>query len=318
MRTYTYTVSPNQKLERIDSYLCRFMEHTSRSRIQQLIDNNLVKVGNKPVSKSHKVKPGETIEVCLPLPAKVDAGPEDIPLTIVFEDDDLLIVNKEAGMVVHPAYTHSSGTLVNALLHHIGDLSEVNGKLRPGIVHRLDKDTSGLLLVAKNDQSHRFLAAQFSKHSIERTYWSVIWGKLKQSKGTIDAPIARSTRDRKRFAVGSLGKSAVTHYEVLEVFEYSSLVKLNLETGRTHQIRVHMSHIGHPVMGDPTYDGTNANRAGSVHNRHIRARDVLKVIGRQALHAKTLGFVHPASREQVNFDSEIPGDMQALLQLLKA
>lgn len=276
----------------------------------------MILVNQKPVAKSYKIKPHDVIDVTLPIPEKVEMKAEDIPLHIVYEDADILVINKPAGMVVHPAYSNWTGTMVNALLHHVQDLSGINGELRPGIVHRIDKDTSGLLLVAKHDKAHRFLSNLFKSHSIEREYWAIVWGKLKKKKGTIETLIGRSPKDRKKFAVVKEGKTAITHYEMIAVYDYLSLVKLHLETGRTHQIRVHMAHLGHPVFGDKTYGGDNPNLAGN--SKKIKqAVNLLEKMPRQALHAKTLGFVHPTTRKIVKFDSKLPDDFNDVLKNLK-
>jgi len=244
----------------------------------------------------------------------MDAEPEDIPLDIIFEDASLLIVNKPAGMVTHPAYNNYSGTLVNALLHHCNHLSTLNTEMRPGIVHRLDKDTTGLMVVAKNDVVHAFLAKQFAKRTIDREYWAIVWGRFKSTKGTIEANLGRSKRDRKKVAVTEDGKSAITEYEVLKEFDFLSLVRLHLKTGRTHQIRVHLAHINHPVFGDPTYGGRSNTWNGLEGKKAHSAANLLKRIPRQALHAKTIGFIHPATKEFVKFDSELPADMKAILE----
>ncbi len=260
--------------------------------------------------------PGEHIVVRVPKPEPPDIQPEDIPLDVVFEDNHLMVINKPAGMVVHPAYGHSSGTLVNALLSHTADLSEVNDLTRPGIVHRLDKDTSGLLVIAKNDVVHRELAKQFAEKTVNRIYHAFIWHRLKQPSGTVRTHIARSIRDRKIMAVSKIGKLAVTHYETIESFPFITYIKLKLETGRTHQIRVHMSHTGHPVFGDQTYGGVG-KQLGGISQRDIGwITEALERLSRQALHAKTLGFIHPVTQEKLHFESELPEDMQWLLQKL--
>ena len=218
--------------------------------------------------------------------------------------------------MTHPAYGNYTGTLVNALLHHCNSLSSINTELRPGIVHRLDKDTTGLMVVAKNDVAHHLLAKQFSRRTIDREYWAIVWGKFKQLKGTIDATLGRSKRDRKKVAVTAEGKNAVTDYEVLKEFDFLSLVRLKLRTGRTHQIRVHLAHIGHPVFGDPTYAGRSNTWGGLEGKKALQAQNLLKLIDRQALHAKTIGFVHPSTKKAVKFDSELPADMQDVLDRL--
>ena len=306
-------VTANQRPERLDSFVSRQIENLSRSRVQQLIEHNMIFVNQKLIAKSYRIKPHDLIDVTLPRAEKIEAQPENIPLNIIYEDEDILIVNKSAGMVVHPAHANYTGTMVNALLHHVQDLSGINGKLRPGIVHRIDKETTGLLLVAKHDKAHRFLSNLFKSHHIEREYWAMVWGKLKKKKGTIETLIGRSPKDRKKFTVVKEGKIAITHYEVVEVFDFLSLVKLHLETGRTHQIRVHMAHLGHPVFGDKTYGGDNPNLAGNERKKKQQAENLLELMPRQALHAKTLGFLHPTTRKLVSFDSELPDDFKEIL-----
>lgn len=316
MRQHQIIVTGNQRTERLDSFVSRQIINLSRSRVQQLLEQAMILVNQKPVSKSYKIRPHDVIDVTLPIPEKIEMEAEDIPLNIVYEDADILVVNKPAGMVVHPAYSNWTGTMVNALLHHVRDLSGINGELRPGIVHRIDKDTSGLLLVAKHDKAHRHLSSLFKGHNIEREYWTLVWGKLKKKKGTIETFIGRSPKDRKKFAVVNEGKTAITHYELISTYDFLSLVKLQLETGRTHQIRVHMAYLGHPVFGDKTYGGDNPNLAGIEKNKK-QAQKLLELMPRQALHAKTLGFIHPTSREKVVFDSELPEDFKKVMKRLK-
>ena len=313
-----FDVPPGQKKERIDLYLSAHIENATRSKVQKLIEANLVKVNCKFVKPSYKVLPNDIIEAVIPIsPRPEETEPEDIPLNIVYEDGHLIIVNKPAGMVAHPAYSNYTGTLVNALLHHTKKLSEFNEPGRPGIVHRIDKDTSGLLVVAKDEWTHAQLAKQFSKHTIEREYWTVVWGKFKERKGEIDTFITRSKKDRKKFTASvSEGKHAVTLYEVLEEYEFASLLKINLKTGRTHQIRVHLSSINHPVFGDPTYGGREIVYGSNLPKMVSRTKNLLEIMPRQALHAKTLGFVHPHKKEFVRFDSELPEDMKNLLEAL--
>ncbi|AFN75345.1 ribosomal large subunit pseudouridine synthase D [Melioribacter roseus P3M-2] len=265
------------------------------------------------------VNPGDTIDVTIPIPPRPEETiPEEIPLDIVYEDEYLLIVNKPPGMVTHPAFGNYSGTLVNALLGYTNKLSQLNDNVRPGIVHRLDKNTSGLLLIAKDEWTHAQLAKQFSAHTIEREYWAVCWGLFKEKKGEVIGNIARSTKDRKIFAVSeNQGKYAHTFYEVIDEYEFASLVKLRLKTGRTHQIRVHMSHIHHPVFGDPTYGGRKIVYGAELPKMKSRVENLLKIMERQALHAKTLGFIHPNTKEKVFFDSEPPEDFRQLLAKLK-
>jgi 23S rRNA pseudouridine1911/1915/1917 synthase len=306
-------VPHKQSKERIDIYLTHQIQHATRTKVRSAIDQGFVLVDGKKVKASHSVAPGEVIEVMLPRPPRPDAKPENIPLEIVYEDDQLLIVNKAAGMVTHPAYGNYTGTLVNALLHHCRSLSTVNSEMRPGIVHRLDKGTTGLMVVAKNDVAHHHLAKQFSRRTIDREYWAIVWGRFQNQAGTIEAALGRSKRDRKKVAVTSGGKHAVTDYEVVREFEYLSLIRLKLRTGRTHQIRVHLAHIGHPVFGDPTYGGRVHTWGGLEGKKAQQAFNLLKLIGRQSLHAKTIGFIHPATKERVKFESELPADMKEVL-----
>ena len=316
--TLRLIIPAKQSRVRLDVYLTHQVQNATRNKVQQAIHDGLVLVDGKTVKPSHLISPGEVIQVTLPNPPPSEAIAEDIPLDIVYEDEALLIVNKGAGMVTHPAYANYSGTLVNALLHHSRSLSGINSAQRPGIVHRLDKDTSGLMVVAKTDQAHHVLAKQFSKRTIDREYWAVIWGVMKKKKGTIEASLGRSKRDRKKVTVTAEGKHAVTEYEVLESFGYLSLVRLRLKTGRTHQIRVHLAHIGHPVFGDPTYGGRSETWGGLTGKKSRQAARFLGIINRQALHAKTLGFVHPSTNKIIRFDSELPADMKRLLAELSA
>jgi len=317
-KKYRIVIPEGKKKERLDVFLTNQLENATRSKIQKLIEANYVIVNTDMEKSSYKVLPGDVVEVTIPItPRPEEAEPEEIPLEIVFEDDYLLIVNKPAGMVAHPAYANYTGTLVNALLFHSQKLSNLNEPARPGIVHRIDKDTSGLLVVAKDDWTHAKLAEQFSKHSIEREYWAVAWGKFKVCKGEIDFNIARSKSDRKKFAiVKDEGKTALTYYEVLEEFEFASLLKLNLRTGRTHQIRVHLSGIGHPIFGAPTYGGRNIVYGTSLPKLKSRILNLLDIMPRQALHAKTLGFIHPHTKEFIRFNTELPGDFKELLKKL--
>lgn len=315
-RRIDIVVPARQNKERIDRFLAHQIENASRSKIQKAIDQGLVLVNGRPVKASHEVSPGDVICCTLPQPPRVKALAEAIPIEIVYEDEDLIVVNKPAGMVTHPAYGNYTGTLVNALLHHCEKLSAVNDKLRPGVVHRLDKDTSGLIVAAKNDVAHAALARQFSQRTIEREYWAVVWGLFKQRRGRIEASLGRSKSDRKKITVTREGKPAVTEYEVLDSFTYLSLVRLKLRTGRTHQIRVHLAHIGHPVFGDPTYGGRRIAWGGTETRRKAEVQHLLALMPRQALHAKTLGFIHPTTTQPKNFDSELPDDMKQLLATL--
>ncbi len=314
-------VVPNvDKRERLDKFLTNQIENASRSKIEKLIESGLVLVNGRIVKPSHKILPGEKIIVKIPREPRPELEPEPVPLDIVYEDEYLLVVNKPAGMVTHPGHGNYTGTLVNALLYHCSKLSRVNvsgGEVRPGIVHRLDKDTSGLLVVAKDDETHRHLAKQFFHKTVEREYWAIVWGHFNSVRGVIEAELGRSKSDRKKFAVVRGGKPAVTEYEVLEKFDFLSLVKLKLKTGRTHQIRVHLSHIGHPVFGDPTYGGRRIAWGGVDRKKKLFVDDLLKIMPRQALHAKTLGFIHPSRNEFMKFDSELPEDMKKILEILR-
>lgn len=315
-----FDIPLGQKKERIDIFLSAHIENATRSKIQKLIEANLVQVNGKFVKPSYKILPSDHINAIIPIsPRPEETEAEDIPLNIVYEDDYIIVVNKPAGMVAHPAFSNYTGTLVNALLHHTQKLSEINEPGRPGIVHRIDKDTSGLLVIAKDDWTHAQLAKQFSKHTIEREYWAVVWGKFKQSKGEIETFITRSKKDRKKFTAStSEGKHAVTLYEVLEEYEFTSLLKINLKTGRTHQIRVHLSSINHPVFGDPTYGGREIVYGSNLPKMISRVKNLLEIMPRQALHAKTLGLIHPHAKKLVRFDSELPGDIKTLISELES
>ncbi|MBN1780487.1 RluA family pseudouridine synthase [bacterium] len=316
-RTLTMTIPPNKSRERIDTFLAREMARYSRSQIQTLIKAEKVRVDGRTVRSNYIVRPLECVTIEVPKPREHDLEPENIPLDIVFEDDYLIVLNKPAGMVVHPAHGHSSGTLVNALLYHCSRLSSMHDTTRPGIVHRLDKDTSGLLLAVKDDEVHRGLARQFSDKTVNREYKAIVWRHFKNRSGTIETMLARSTRDRKIFTVAADGKHAVTHYQVLEQFDFLSFVSLKLETGRTHQIRVHLSHMGHPVFGDQTYGGRGRQLGGLNHERTAFTNMLLEALPRQALHAQTLGFLHPVTGEHLFFTSELPDDMQFVLDALR-
>ncbi len=296
--------SENYNGLRIDSFLCECIEDDiSRTYIQKLIKDGLVTVNGRSVKSNYKINTDDNVICVIPEPKELAILPEDIHLDIVYEDSDLLIVNKPRGMVVHPAAGHFTGTLVNALMYHCKDsLSGINGILRPGIVHRIDKDTSGLLIVCKNDIAHKSIAEQLKEHTINRRYRAIVCGNLKESSGSIDAPIARSKNDRKKMAVDPInGKRAVTHYTVLESFRDYDYIECRLETGRTHQIRVHMSYIHHPLLGDNVY----GNKKGS------------SLITGQALHAIMIGFVHPRTGEYMEFNSKLPDYFNELLDKIR-
>lgn len=311
-------VAEHQHCERLDQYIVNRLEKISRAQVQKLIKHDYIKVSGRTVKPSHSVSSGEKIVIHFPTPPKTELLPENIPLKIIFEDEYLLVLNKPAGLVVHPAYGNLSGTLANALVYHSQHLSTLSGEFRPGLVHRLDKDTSGLLVVAKNDYVHGQLSVQFSEHTVTREYRAVVWGHFTQKTGRIESYIKRMEKDRTRFVIANNeGKIAITNYEVMEEFPLVSLLKLNLETGRTHQIRVHMSAQGHAVFGDQTYGGRHKQTIQLNQQDRELANQMLELMPRQALHAKTLGFVHPETNEEMLFDSELPGDMQKLVQVLK-
>lgn len=303
MEKFVLNVEETDSGIRLDKWLASKKETTdmTRTAVQNLIESGGVLVNGKTVSKNYKQKSGDVIEVTIPDPVELDAKPEDIPLDIVYEDESLLVVNKPKGMVVHPAPGNYSGTMVNALMYHCkGRLSGINGVIRPGIVHRIDKNTSGLLIVAKTDTAHNFLAEQIKEHSFTREYELVAEGRFRETEGTVNAPIGRNPDDRKKMCViYTNSKNAVTHYSVIEQFEKYAHLKCRLETGRTHQIRVHMSYIGHPVLGDDVYGKP------------------FKGIDGQCLHAKKIGFIHPVSHEYMEFDSELPEYFKEILRKVR-
>jgi len=309
--------------ERLDRFLAGAFPEVSRARFQALIAEGRVAVEGQPVREArHKLKANETVAVEMPEPAPAEPRPEALALDVVYEDDELIVVNKPAGLVVHPAAGHESGTLVNALLAHCGDsLSGIGGVKRPGIVHRLDKETSGLMVVAKTDRAHQALSEQFANHGrdgrLEREYLAIVWRVPERRRGTIDAPLARSSHNRQKIAVSKseMARFAVTHYEVEETFDnVAALLRCRLETGRTHQIRVHLAHIGHPVLGDPTY---GKGFAASKSMLSDDARAALSRLDRQALHAAVLGFDHPMTGKHMRFERPPPADMIALHDALR-
>lgn len=303
--SYEFVVDEESKSKRLDVYLNELLEDQSRSYIQSLIKDGYIKVNEKVnTSKNYKVNLDDVIIIDIPEPETLSVEPQDIPIEIVYEDDDVIVVNKPAGMVVHPAPGNYDGTLVNALLYHCKNLSSINGVIRPGIVHRIDKDTSGLLMVAKNNHSHNHLAAQLKDHSSTRSYIAVVHGGFREDEGTIDAPIARNPKDRLKMAVVHGGRESVTHFKVIKRYKNYTVVRCNLETGRTHQIRVHMAHIKHPLLGDLLYGPKTKTLK-------------IKVEG-QMLHAETLGFVHPTTNEYMEFKSELPENFEAVLKKIEA
>lgn len=297
------TVSPEEAGVRIDKYLAEQLPDITRSYLQKLLKDGSVQMNGKPVKTSTKTAAGAVIELTIPEPEEPEILPEDIPLDILYEDSDVILINKPKDMVVHPAAGHYTGTLVNALMYHCkGDLSGINGVLRPGIVHRIDKDTTGVLIVCKNDKAHNALAEQLKEHSITRKYRAIVCGNLKEDEGTVDAPLGRHPQDRKKMAiVRAGGKRAVTHYRVLERFGNYTYIECQLETGRTHQIRVHMASLGHPLLGDEAYG---------------RVKSPFKLEG-QTLHAMVLGFIHPTTGEYMEFEAPLPEYFEKLLEKLR-
>ena len=303
MDNHVFTVDENSNGKRVDKFLATSLPECTRSFIQGIIKDHLVKVDNKVVKANFKLSIGQCVSISVPSPSIPDIVPEDIPLNIVYEDNHILIVSKPKNMVVHPAPGHYTGTLVNALMYHCkDDLSGINGVMRPGIVHRIDKDTTGLLVVSKNDMSHQSLATQLKEHSITRTYHLVVHGNIKTDEGTIDAPIGRHNINRKRMSTRSKNsREAITHYKVLERFGNYTYLECRLQTGRTHQIRVHLASIGHPILGDELYGF---------------GKSPFKLEG-QTLHAKTLGFTHPSSKVYVEFQDELPQYFVELIEKLR-
>ena len=294
--------SEENKNQRLDAFLASSLDGLTRSQATRLIESGEIAVNGRAVSKSYKLAGGEDIAVTLPEPEPVEAVPQDIPLDVVYEDADVIVVNKPSGMVVHPAPGHPDGTLVNALLYHCaGTLSGVGGALRPGIVHRIDRDTSGLIIAAKNDAAHQYLSAQLADHTLARTYECIVVGKLREDRGTVDAPIARHPTDRKRMAVVAGGREAVTHWEVIARYPGYTHVRCRLETGRTHQIRVHMAYIGHPILGDTVYGAK---------------KEVPGLTG-QCLHAVGLRFLHPRTHEVVELSCPLPDEFTRMLQKIR-
>jgi len=312
-------VDQGQSMVRIDKFVTERIENASRTRVQYAATAGNIIVNNNPVKPSYKVKPGDLIQILLPTPPReIELIPEDIPLNIVYEDDDVIVVNKEAGMVVHPAYGNYTGTLVNALMYHFRDLPLFNtGDARPGLVHRIDKNTSGILVIAKNEYALNRLSKQFYDRTTDRKYLALVWGIPDPREGTITGNVGRSIRDRKVMQVfedGSQGKIAITHYKVVEDLGYTSLIECKLETGRTHQIRIHFSHIRHPLFNDEEYGG-NQILKGTTFNKYQQfVKNCFKLLPGQALHARSLAFDHPVTRKRLSFDSELPAGMQQLIE----
>ncbi len=316
---YHIKADPKQELIRVDKFLMDRLPNVTRNKVQKAIKDGFVKVNQQTIKPNYRVHPDDDIRIALPEPPRdTDVKPENIPLDIVYEDNELLIVNKEAGMVVHPAHQNWSGTLVNALTYHFQQLPEMKGNEgRPGLVHRIDKDTSGLLVIAKTEKAMTHLAKQFFDHSIERTYYALVWGEPKEEEGTIDVHLGRSLKDRRitdSFPEGDFGRHAITHYKVLKTLRYVTLIQCNLETGRTHQIRAHMKHLGHPLFNDATYGGDRILKGTKFSKYKSFVDNCFKIIPRQALHAKSLGFIHPGTNKHVQFDSELPEDFTQVLE----
>ena len=287
---------------RIDKFLTDSLEDITRNRVQKLIDDNQILVNDKVIKANYKIRENDIINITIPDAVEIDIKAEDIPLDIIYEDEDLLVINKPKGMVVHPAPGHYTGTLVNAIMYHCKDnLSGINGELRPGIVHRIDMDTTGLLVICKNDYAHNFLAEQLKEHSITRKYHAIVYNSVKDDDGTVNAPLGRNPSNRKKMAIVKDGRDAVTHYHVIERFKNFSYIECQLETGRTHQIRVHMTSINHPLLGDALYGPKTSN---------------FNLQG-QTLHAKVLGFIHPRTKEYMEFEVPLPEYFEKLINILK-
>jgi 23S rRNA pseudouridine1911/1915/1917 synthase len=313
------TVDPGQSLIRIDKFLANRLVNASRNRLQQAADAGNILVNNVPVKSSYRIKPLDDIQIVMDYPKhELKIIPENIPLNIVYEDDQLIVINKSAGLVVHPGHGNYTGTLVNALAWYFKDLPLFNTTdPRPGLVHRIDKDTSGLLVVAKTELAKTSLAMQFFDKTTERKYMALVWGSVKDDSGTITGNIGRSPKNRQVFMVfpeGDHGKHAVTHYKVLRRIGYVTLVECQLETGRTHQIRVHMKYINHPIFNDANYGGDEILRGTTFSRYRQFVMNCFKILPRQALHAKTLGFIHPVTKEKMLFDSELPEDMATAIE----
>ncbi len=317
-------VDPKQEMMRVDLFLANRIRTISRSRIKNAAMAGFIRVNDQPAKVSYKVKPGDVVSIAMPYPQSPDLKPEPVPIEIAYEDDDLLVVNKQAGLVVHPGVGNYNGTLVNGLLQHFQTLKEKiaakglpgGDEMRPGLVHRIDKDTSGLLVVAKNELAYAFLAKQFFDHTTDRVYYAIVWGNLADDRGTITGNIMRSPSDRKRFVVSDdpkQGKHAVTHYRVLQRFGVCTLVECKLETGRTHQIRVHFKHIGHTLFSDKFYGGNRLLRGKPSKAFQRFMQECFDLLSRQALHAKTLGFHHPTLDRRIYLTSPLPDDMRKLL-----
>lgn len=304
---------------RLDIFCSHKVNGHSRNYFTKLANAGYIKIGERKRKPSHKVKAGELIELEMTTPPPLDAQPEEMKLDIIYEDNYLLVVNKPSGMVCHPAAGNYTGTLINGLLYHFSNLKNFSNKIRPGLVHRLDKDTSGLLVVAKDEKTLSALQALMKKRLIERTYFALVWGKMPQAEGTIDLPLGRSRSDRKKMKVfGISNRQAITHYEVINSYVIAEMLKIKLGTGRTHQIRSHLSYFGNPVVGDPTYGGRSKAVMKFTGPKKQYALSLLRVLDRQALHASKLSFKHPVTGEEMNFDSNLPEDIQKTIEILRS
>ncbi len=318
---FRFTADKGQTLMRLDKFVTHRIENATRTKVQKGIELGTVLVNDKKVKSNYQIKPLDIVTVVLPNPPKnPELIAENIAIDIVYEDDELLLVNKQAGMVVHPGFNNYTGTLINALLYHIQHLPAYSHEMRPGLVHRIDKDTSGLLLIAKTEDALVHLAKQFFDHSISRIYNALVWGDVKENEGTINANLARDQKDRRLSAVyldETIGKKAITHYKVLERFGFATLIECKLETGRTHQIRAHMKYLGHPLFADETYGGMQLVKQSKLPKFETFIENCFKLMPRQALHARTLGFIHPATKKFVHFESLLPDDFTSVLDKIR-
>jgi len=317
---YRFTVDKGQELMRMDKYLLNLIQNTSRSKIQYAAKAGCILVNGVPEKQSYRVKPGDQIIILMPSPQRdIEIIAEDIPIDVVYEDEDLIVINKNAGLVVHPAYGNYTGTLVNALTFRFqGQITKTGELMRPLLVHRIDKNTSGIMVVAKNEEAQMKIAREFYDHTIERKYWALVWGDFDENEGTITAKVGRSLKDRMIMTTfpddSEYGKHAVTHWKVLERFGYVTLIECQLETGRTHQIRIHLKSIGHPLFSDEVYGGDQILKGTTFSKYKQFVNNCFELIPRQALHAKQLGLTHPTTEEPLFFDSELPADFTAVLE----